>query len=411
MDVVVGDTETRTAVEAEGDRFRRRLSKALTVAEKFKSKYSFELEVNKELGRRNKELRAAQRDDQILLAQVRNELLLTQQKLLDQGNVDSDMVRTHRTVVRELGRRNEELKEKHVNDQNLLTEMMHENTSLKQQLETLRCSFNQLLLKQQVSSNVRQEISNQSANTPESTPSLTTSDCHNSSNSSSAVPGPREGDPPDSVTGRPSPRSDDSKLFEHFLVVGADTIHPVTSTLPSSSMSPSNDSSGSGSGSGIGIDSSFDQILSDLMTSAVNQMTSTAGIVIPPSPGDVFERSGLATKDSHTITNATTTTTATISAPTKLLYCYPEQEDSSDGNSLAHGMCDFCLPTGTGFTARATLLPHHFSEESTMDDASRTAKRLSSVHHRASSVLPSQTMVFVVEDKNNGAEGRARGRR
>ena len=148
------------------------------------------------------------------------------------------------------------------------------------------------------------------------------------------------------------------------------------------------------------------------MTSAVNQMTSTAGIVISPSPGDAFEKSELATKDSHTITNATTTTTtATISAPTKVLYCYPEQGDSSDGNSLAHGMCDFCLPTGTGFTARATLLPHRFSEKSTMDDASRPAKRLSSVHHRASSVLPSQTMVFVVEDKNNGAEGRARGRR
>ena len=150
MDVVVGDTETRTApLDADVDRFRRRLSKALTVAEKFKSKYSFELEVNKELGRRNKELRTAQRDDQVLLAQVRNELLLTQQKLLEQGNVDSDVVRTHRAVARELGRKNEELKEMHAKDKSLLTEMMHENTSLKQQLETLRCSFNQLLLTKQ----------------------------------------------------------------------------------------------------------------------------------------------------------------------------------------------------------------------------------------------------------------------
>ena len=387
---VVGDTtESRTTLDADVDRFRRRLSKALTVAEKFKSKYSFELEVNKELGRRNKELRAAQRDDQILLAQVRNELLLTQQKLLEQGNVDSDVVR----IARELGRRNEELKETHAKDKSLLTEMMHENTSLKQQLETLRCSFNKLVLtKQQLPSYDREVV---------------TSPTTTSGNVINAVPVTREDHPSEPIA---SPSSDD-RLFEHFLVVGADTLHPATSTGPSTT--PSTDSSSSNSS---GSSSSFDQMLSELMATAVNQMMPTASVAISSPPRDVFGRLGLAAKESDTTSTTTTTTTttsATVSAPTKVLYSYPEQGTSSDGDALAHGMCDFCLPTGAGFTARATILPSRYSDTTSMDDSVRPTRLLPSVPHSVPLGLPpaSRSMVFVVEDKNNGAEGRARGRR
>ena len=197
--------------EDDVERYRRRLAKALALADKFKSKYLFELEVNKELGRRNEELRSSH------------------VHLQEEATVEKDRARAHRTAHRELSKKHDELRAELGKERAQRTELVHEVTSLRQQLETLRCSFNQLLKKVPPSSPLRKHNNGSSGSGAADADGAAAANQPLPIAPASSVAGAAESEPsPQTLLG---PRAL-PPLFDHFFVVGT---RPVSLADDSSS--------------------------------------------------------------------------------------------------------------------------------------------------------------------------------